>query len=73
MLAGSLWLEESGGSPLGWAARDGEQWRGPGPLGLCSVVSEGVSDSKVNCGALSLPSSSTQCLECLTFPFDRIR
>lgn len=36
--------------------------------GFDSVVSWGVSDSKVNCGVLSLPSTSAQCLECLMFP-----
>lgn len=40
--------------------------------GFCSVVSEGISDSKVNCGVLSLPSSNKQCSECLMFPSHRI-
>lgn len=40
----------------------------PHPLGFCSVASSGISDSKVNCGVLSLPSSNKQHLECLMFP-----
>lgn len=58
---------EAGVSSGGW----GRRGRDRGPPGFCSVVSQGISDSKVNCGVLSLPSSNKQCLECLMFPSHR--
>lgn len=70
----SSWKERGGASSGGWRRR-GRSWGGgvvPVLGGFCSVVSEGISDSKVNCGVLSLPSSNKQCSECLMFPSHRI-